>query len=195
MLAQGFFLKFTPVAPEVRASLSLPRESDKERPGSPPDPRAEGLLRKARPFGAGRPSRGDQSPHVPPCPPGGGFQFPQPGGRRKLRACGGHPAPARPLFAAESGLTFPPWLGFRKSARPGAQKAAWNRCESSGGPGCRAPREARRFAELPTALPGGERRLGTGRETSGGPSRSHPAQPVALEGSRGLPGQSLATFF
>ena len=33
--------------------------------------RAEGLLRKARPFGAGRPSRGDQSPHVPPCPPGG----------------------------------------------------------------------------------------------------------------------------
>ena len=71
--------------------------------------RAEGLLRKARPFGAGRPSRGDQSPHVPPCPPGG-FQFPQPGGRRKLRACGGHPAPARPLFAAESGLTFPPWV-------------------------------------------------------------------------------------
>ena len=30
----------TPVAPEVRASLSPPRESDKERPGSPPDPRA-----------------------------------------------------------------------------------------------------------------------------------------------------------
>ena len=38
--------------------------------------RAEGLLRKARPFGAGRPSRGDQSPHVPPCPPGGS-QFAQ----------------------------------------------------------------------------------------------------------------------
>ena len=33
--------------------------------------RAEGLLGQARPFGAGRPSRGDQSPHVPPCPPGG----------------------------------------------------------------------------------------------------------------------------
>ena len=45
------------------------------------------------------------------------------------------------------------------------------------------------------ARPGGERRLGTVHETSGGPSRSHPAQPVALEGSRGLPGQSLATFF
>ena len=38
--AQGFFLEITPVGPEVRASLSLPRESDKERPGSPPDPRA-----------------------------------------------------------------------------------------------------------------------------------------------------------
>ena len=32
-------------------------------------PGAEGLLRKARPFGAGRPSRGDQSPHVPPSLP------------------------------------------------------------------------------------------------------------------------------
>ena len=62
-------------------------------------------------------------------------------------------------------------------------------------PGCRAPREARRFTELPTALPGGERRLGAVHETSGGPSRSPPAQPVALEGSRALPGQSLATFF
>ena len=45
------------------------------------------------------------------------------------------------------------------------------------------------------ARPGGERRLGAVHETSGGPSRSPPAQPVALEGSRGLPGQSLATFF
>ena len=35
-----FVSVFTPVAPEVRASLSLPRESDKERPGSPPGPRA-----------------------------------------------------------------------------------------------------------------------------------------------------------
>ena len=38
--ALGFHSSNTPVAPEVRASLSLPRESDKERPGSPPDPRA-----------------------------------------------------------------------------------------------------------------------------------------------------------
>ena len=108
---------------------------------------------------------------------------------------GGGRQPSPPLVVAGSGLTFPPWVGCRKSARPGAPKAAWNRCESSGGPGCRAPREAWRFAEPPTALPGGERRLGAVHETSGGPSRSHPAQPVALEGSRALPGQSLATFF
>ena len=38
--ALGFVLKFTPVAARPRASLSLPRESDKERPGSPPGPRA-----------------------------------------------------------------------------------------------------------------------------------------------------------
>ena len=42
-----------------------------ERRAKPQPPGAEGLLRKARPFGASRPSRGDQSPHVPPCPPGG----------------------------------------------------------------------------------------------------------------------------
>ena len=40
VLALGFHSSNTPVAPEVRASLSLPRESDKERPGSPPGPRA-----------------------------------------------------------------------------------------------------------------------------------------------------------
>ena len=39
--ALGFHSSITPVAPEVRASLSLPRESDKERPGSPPGPRAK----------------------------------------------------------------------------------------------------------------------------------------------------------
>ena len=107
------------------------------------------------------------------------------------RGASAQPATGRGRFWAD----VSPWVGCRKSICPGAQKAAWNRCESSGGPGCRAPREAWRFAELPTALPGGERRLGTVHETSGGPSRSHPAQPVALEGSRGLPGQSLATFF
>ena len=38
--ALGFHSSNTPVAARPRASLSLPRESDKERPGSPPGPRA-----------------------------------------------------------------------------------------------------------------------------------------------------------
>ena len=78
---------------------------------------------------------------------------------------------------------------------PGGQWRPGFGRESSGRPGRHPPLDALRFAELSTALPGGERRLGAVHETSGGPSRSHPAQPVALEGSRGLPGQSLATFF
>ena len=78
---------------------------------------------------------------------------------------------------------------------PGGQWRPGFGRESSGRPGRHPPLDALRFAELPTALPGGERRLGTGHETNGGPSRSPPAQPVALEGSRALPGQSLATFF
>ena len=56
--------------------------------------RAEGLLRKARPFGAGRPSRGDQSPHVPPCPPGGN-QFAQRSGANCEPAGATPPQPAR----------------------------------------------------------------------------------------------------
>ena len=66
--------------------------------------------------------------------------------------------------------------------------------ESSGGPGCRAPRKAFRFAELPTALPGGERRLGTGHETNGGPSRSPPALPFDSEGARGPPRSIFGHF-
>ena len=78
---------------------------------------------------------------------------------------------------------------------PGGQWRPGFGRESSGRPGRHPPLDGCRFAELPTALPGGERRLGAVHETNGGPSRSHPAQPVALEGSRALPGQSLATFF
>ena len=44
----------------------------------------------------------------------------------KLRACGGHPAPARPLFAAESGLTFPPWVGCRKWGPKGSLEPSTN---------------------------------------------------------------------
>ena len=157
-------------------------------------------------------------------------------GWKDFRASGGHPAPARPLFAAESGLTLPPWLGCRKWGPKGSlEPAGWpslarksfqpsafrilspfsalvvysesgaqpsaiqtllsrTRLRAPARPGCRAPREAWRLAELPTALPGGERRLGTGRETSGGPSRSPPALPFASEGARGPPRSIFGHF-
>ena len=54
--------QITPVGPEVRASLSLPRESDKERPGSKGrGPSAEGPPLRGRSALTGGP--------VPPCAP------------------------------------------------------------------------------------------------------------------------------
>ena len=94
--------QITPVAPEVRASLSLPRESDKERPGSKGrGPSAEGPPLRGRSALTGGP--------VPPCAPlpSGGESICETEWS-KLRACGGHPAPARPLFAAESGPPLAP---------------------------------------------------------------------------------------
>ena len=109
-----------------------------------------------------------------------------------------------PALRAESRI--PPGLRPRPPSRRGAlgrqapspprgpvEARIRPRIERQAGP--TPPLDALRFAELPTALPGGERRLGAGHETNGGPSRSPPAQPVALEGAGGLPGQSLATFF
>ena len=183
--ALGFHSSNTPVAARPRASLSLPRESDKERPGSPPGPRA-----------GRQPSSGGCRPG-PPAVRGGirastgprvGLALPAP-----LGPCGGR-QPSPPAVRGGIWASATPWLGCRKSVYPGAQKAAWNRCESSGGPGCRAPRKARRFAELPTALPGGERRLGTGHETNGGPSRSPPPLSFASEGARGPPRSIFGHF-
>ena len=60
--ALGFHSSDTPVAPEVRASLSLPRESDKERPGSKGrGPSAEGPPLRGKSALTGGP--------VPPCAP------------------------------------------------------------------------------------------------------------------------------
>ena len=117
------------------------------------------------------------------------FQY-QPPGRQPFGLKVKSPRAFGPAPLPEGG----PW-GDRLHPIQGPKRQPGTVHETSGGPGCRAPREDFRFAELPTALPGGERRLGTVHETSGGPSRSPPAQPVALEGSRDLPGQSLATFF
>ena len=113
----------------------------------------------------------------------------------------GWPPLARKSFQPSAFRILSPFSALVVYSESGAQPSAIQtllsrtRLRAPARPGCRAPREAFRFAELPTALPGGERRLGTVHETSGGPSRSPPAQPVALEGSRALPGQSLATFF
>ena len=110
---------------------------------------------------------------------------------------GGNVSPDSAANSGRAGLT-PPLPGpaaQEASILPGGQWRPGFGRESSGRPGRHPPLDALRFAELSTALPGGERRLGTVHETSGGPSRSPPAQPVALEGSRALPGQSLATFF
>ena len=193
--AQGLFLIDTPVAPEVRASLSLPRESDKERPGSPPGPRA----RRQPSSGGCRPGppavRGEIWASATPWLGCGKW-----GPKGSLEPAGWPPL-ARKSFQPSAFRILSPFSALVVYSESGAQPSAiqtllsrtWQRAPAR--PGCRAPREAFRFTELPTALPGGERRLGTGHETNGGPSRSHPAQPVALEGSRGLPGQSLATFF
>ena len=120
--AQGFFLKITPVAPEVRASLSLPRESDKERPGSPPGPRAG---RKSCRGGL-RPGPELDSPSVPGLrsPWAGAFSL-----RRWARA--GGVSPARPLFAAESGLTFPPWLGWLLPREAGLRRQGRHPCKAN----------------------------------------------------------------
>ena len=113
----------------------------------------------------------------------------------------GWPPLARKSFQPSAFRILSPFSALVVYSESGAQPSAIQtllsrtRLRAPARPGCRAPREAWRFAELPTALPGGERRLGAVHETSGGPSRSHPAQPVALEGAGGLPGQSLATFF
>ena len=107
--------QITPVGPEVRASLSLPRESDKERPGSPPGPRAgrqpsSGGCKGRGPSAEGPPLRGRSAltgGPVPPCAPlpSGGNQFAQRSGAN-CEPAGATPPPVNlwPLsFDQESG--------------------------------------------------------------------------------------------
>ena len=116
------------------------------------------------------------------------FQY-QPPGRQPFGLKVKSPRAFGPTPLPEGG----PW-GDRLHPIQGPKRQPGTVHETSGGPGCRAPREARRFAELPTALPGGERRLGTGHETNGGPSRSPPALPFASEGARGPPRSIFGHF-
>ena len=101
---QGLLSSITPVGPEVRASLSLPRESDKERPGSPPGPRAgrqpsSGGCKGRGPSAEGPPLRGRSAltgGPVPPCAPlpsGGDFNFRSPKGEGNCAPAGATPPP------------------------------------------------------------------------------------------------------
>ena len=76
--------------------------------------RAEGLLRKALPFGAGRPSRGDQSPHVPPCPPGGGVNLRN--GVEQIASLRGPPRPSPPAVRGGIWADATPWVGCGENA-------------------------------------------------------------------------------
>ena len=227
VLPLGFHSSITPVGPEVRASLSLPRESDKERPGSPPDPRAGrqpsiGGCRPGPPAvrGGVRASTGPRVERVLPKAllPCGGRQPSPPAVRGGIWASAtpwigckkwgpkgslepaGWPPLARKSFQPSAFRILSPFSALVVYSESGAQPSAIQtllsrtRLRAPARPGCRAPRKAWRFAELPTALPGGERRLGTGRETSGGPSRSPPPLPFASEGARGPPRSIFGHF-
>ena len=112
----------------------------------------------------------------------------------------GWPPLARKSFQPSAFRILSPFSALVVYSESGAQPSAIQtllsrtRLRAPARPGCRAPREARRFAELPTALPGGERRLGTVHETNGGPSRSPPALPFASEGARGPPRSIFGHF-
>ena len=90
---------------------------------------------------------------------------------------------------------YPPGTEAQAASSPaqGPKRQPGTGRETSGGPGCRAPREAFRLAELPTALPGGQWRPGFGRESSGRPGRHPPLEGCRpARGPGGLPGRSLS---
>ena len=102
---QGLLSSITPVGPEVRASLSLPRESDKERPGSPPDPRA-----------GRQPSSGGCRPGLPlDSRPNPGLHWPPGRTRSPYGAAPGSGASAQPATGrGRFWASATPWVGCRK---------------------------------------------------------------------------------
>ena len=114
--ALGFHSSITPVAPEVRASLSLPRESDKERPGSPPGPRA-----------GRQPSSGGCRPG-PPAVRGGVRASTGPRVERVLPKaqlpCGGR-QPSPPAVRGGIWASATPWIGCKSP--PSGRGAACRR--------------------------------------------------------------------
>ena len=83
-----------------------------------------------------------------------------------------------------------PW-GDRPASYPGAQEAAWNRCETSGGPGCRAPHGNCVLGRTRSTRGPVEAR--TPPRTAGGTGRHPPLDGCRpARGPGGLPGRSLS---
>ena len=179
----GFHSSNTPVAARPRASLSLPRESDKERPGSPPGPRAgrqpsSGGCRPGPPAVRGG-VRASTGPRVGLALPGVQLQR---GGRQ----------PSPPAVRGGIWASATPWVGCRKwgpkgSLEPSTNLVAGQAAGPLGKPGA--------SQNCPRPYQGESGGLEPSTKPVAGQAAAPPAQPVALEGSRALPGQSLATFF
>ena len=187
MLALGFHSSNTPVAPEVRASLSLPRESDKERPGSPPGPRAgrqtsSGGCRPGLPLD----SRPNPGLHWPPgrigapCAAGPG------------RGASAQPATGRGRFWADPAplgrmQEISPPTGPKGSLVPSTNLVAGQAAGPLG--------KSSALQNCPRLYQGES----GGLEPSTKPVAGQAGAPLhslsPLRGPGGLPGQSLATFF
>ena len=158
----------------------------------PPGRQPFGLkVKSPRTFGPAPPSRRGALGRQAPSPPRGPKGSLEPAGWPPLARKSFQPSAFR-ILSPFSALVVYSESGAQPSAIQTLLSRTWQRAPAR--PGCRAPLEARRFAELPTALPGGERRLGTGHETNGGPSRSPPALPFASEGARGPPRSIFGHF-
>ena len=181
--ALGFHSSNTPVAARPRASLSLPRESDKERPGSPPGPRAKR-----------QPSSGGCRPG-PPAVRGGVRASTGPRVERvlpkALLPCGG--ASAQPARCSRRNLGFRYPLGRMQEMGPKRQPgtAANPVAGQAAGP-LEKPGDSQNCPQLYQGESGG-------LEPAMKPMAGQAGAPLRflspLRGPGGLPGQSLATFF
>ena len=178
-----FVSVFTPVAARPRASLSLPRESDKERPGSPPGPRAgrqpsSGGCRPGPPAvrGGVRASTGPLVGLAPPAP--------------QLQGGGRQPSP--PAVRGGIWASATPWLGCGKWGPKGSLEPSTNLVAGQAAGPLGKPNASQNCPQLYQGESGG---LEPAMKPMAGQAAAplHPLSP--LRGPGGLPGQSLATFF
>ena len=105
---------------------------------------------------------------------------------------GGGVSPARPLFAAESGLTFPPWVGCGKWGPKGSLEPSTKPVAGQAAGPLGKPNASQNCPQLYQGESGGlEPAMKPMAGQAGAPL--HSLSP--LRGPGGLPGQSLATFF